>query len=321
MFYLVLDSRYTEHQTGPWHPEQPFRVIAIDRALNAAGLKQSSSLLQPRLASEQDVLLCHSPLYLQLVRQEIEVLNDFNSVVSLSTGDVCISRHSFKTALLATGGVLTAIDQVFSVPGSSAFCAVRPPGHHACSSVGMGFCLFNHVAIAARYAQQKYGISRVLIADWDVHHGNGTQEIFYADPTVFYFSTHEKGLYPGTGWEDEKGKGPGLGFTLNYPIASGPLSRLEVLEAFQIHLKEEMKVFKPEFVLVSAGFDAHEKDPLGHFNLNDYDFWSLTACVKEIADTYAEGRLVSVLEGGYHLQALASAAVAHVKALQDKGFS
>lgn len=315
MIYIVSDPTYVEHQTGLWHPEQPARTVTIDRALTAAGLKTPSNTLRPRPATQDEVLLCHTLPYFELVQREVADLRWSHEAVYLSTGDATISARSFDIALLAAGGALTAVDQIMQTKGSSAFCVVRPPGHHACSSRGMGFCLFNNVAIAARYAQQKYGINKVLIADWDVHHGNGTQEIFYEDPSVFYFSTHEKDLYPNTGLIDEIGEGLGKGTTLNCPIRSGPHSRIDVMQAFEVQLREKMKVFQPDLVLISAGFDAHEADPLGHFNLNDQDFYALSKIVKGIADEYAEGRIVSVLEGGYNLQALAAASTAHVKGL------
>lgn len=316
MLYIVSDPIYTKHQTGFGHPEQAARAAVIDGMLTAAGLKTPANTLKPRSANEQEIVLCHTTPYFHLVQNEVNALKDDSQIAYISTGDAIICSRSFEVAMYAVGGTLIAIDQVLSTPGASAFCVVRPPGHHACSSQGMGFCLFNNIAIAARYAQKKYGIERVLIVDWDVHHGNGTQEIFYDDPTVFYFSTHEKNLYPGTGAAEEIGEGKGMGTTLNCPIQAGPQSRLDVIGAFGIQLREKMKTFRPNLVLISAGFDAHEADPLGHFNLTDNDFSLLTRIVQEIADEYAEGRIVSVLEGGYHLKTLASSALAHATALQ-----
>lgn len=315
MIYFVSDPIFKAHKTGPWHPERPARVEMIDQALIATKLKTPANTLPLRFATEDEILLCHTKAYFDLVKQEIKNITDPDTTVSLSTGDAVICQKSFEASLLAVGGVLAAIDQVMNEPGTKAFCAVRPPGHHACSSAGMGFCLFNNVAVGARYAQLMYKIERVLIVDWDVHHGNGTQEIFYQDPSVFYFSTHEKDFYPFTGLADEIGEGLGKGYTLNCPIAAGLGSRSKVIEAFETQLREKMKIFRPELVIISAGFDAHASDPLGHFNLTDDDFSTLTCIVKEIANEYAQGRLVSVLEGGYDLRALATAVVQHIAAM------
>jgi len=232
----------------------------------------------------------------------------------LSTGDTIVSARSFDVALHATGGVLSAVDSVLTGKTQNAFCIVRPPGHHATPARGMGFCLFNSIAIAARYAQQKYGVDRVLIADWDVHHGNGTQNIFYSDGTVLFFSTHQHPWSPGTGAPDETGEGPGLGMTMNCPFPAGS-GRAEILGAFQERLLPAAEKVKPELVLISAGFDSREGDPLGNFLLTDADFADLTKVLREIADKYAGGRLVSVLEGGYSLPGLAAGVRAHVEAL------
>jgi acetoin utilization deacetylase AcuC-like enzyme len=232
----------------------------------------------------------------------------------LSTGDTTISPKSWDVALDAAGGLMNAIDQVVKKTAANAFCAVRPPGHHARPSQGMGFCIFNNVAIAARYAQRKHGVERVLIADWDVHHGNGTQDTFYTDGSVFFFSTHQSPWYPGTGDAPETGEGKGKGCTLNCPFPAGA-GRNEILGAFQHNLMLAADHFKPDLVLTSAGFDSRFGDPLGRFTLSDDDFADLTRVMLEIADKHAGGRLVSVLEGGYDLAGLASAATAHVRAL------
>jgi acetoin utilization deacetylase AcuC-like enzyme len=219
-------------------------------------------------------------------------------------------------ARYAVGGILEAIDYVVLERVKNAFCAVRPPGHHASAMVGKGFCVFNNVAIGARYAQKKYGLKKILIADWDVHHGDGTQAIFEEDTSVFYFSTHRygRGFYPGTGSAQETGEG---GTILNCPIipSQGISPRKEVLRAFHTLLPQAMETFRPNLVMISAGFDAHVKDPLGGFDLVEEDFAELTAITKKIAETYASGHLVSVLEGGYHLEALASSVCAHVREL------
>lgn len=317
--YIVTDSAYTEHLTGKGHPEQPDRITSINQALEKAHLKDKNNHLPPRLATVSEIALCHELGYIQKAKKEIESLKDLQ-VTDLSTGDVKISPRSWNAALLAVGGVLTAVDQIFSGKASKAFCIVRPPGHHAGCARGAGFCIFNNVAIAARYAQQKYHIERVLIVDWDVHHGDGTQNIFYKDPSVFYFSTHEAGNYPNTGKVAETGEGEGEGFTMNVPIKGKRLAKREgtgaqVIDAFRHPLTEAMKQFRPELILISCGFDGHKDDPLGGFDLTNEDYATLTSCVNQIAHQYAQGRVVSVLEGGYNLEAIAAASISHVRAL------
>ena len=302
---LAADPICKEHHTGSRHPERPERFDAALSALEGLDLVP----LAPRLASEDELSLCHSLPYIRLV--EREVMAGFHE---LSTGDTIISPRSLDAALRATGGALNAVDAVLGGQAQNAFCIVRPPGHHATSIRGMGFCLFNTVAIAARYAQRKYGVERVLIADWDVHHGNGTQDIFYSDGTVFFFSTHQHPWYPGTGAPEETGDGAGQGTTLNCPFPAGS-GRKEILGAFQEKLLPAAESFKPDLVLISAGFDSRIGDPLGNFMLTDADFADLTKVMREIADQHAGGRLVSVLEGGYSLEGLAAGVRAHVQAL------
>jgi acetoin utilization deacetylase AcuC-like enzyme len=303
---LSADVNCKEHVTGAHHPERPER---FDAALGAVSdLKLLP--LDPRLATEDEIVLCHGRQYFRLV--EREVMTGFEE---LSTGDTIICPRSLDAALRATGSVLNAVDAVIDRRAHNAFCVVRPPGHHATSMRGMGFCLFNSIAVAARYAQRKHGVDRVLIADWDVHHGNGTQDIFYTDGTVFFFSTHQHPWYPGTGLPDETGEGAGAGMTLNCPFPAGS-GRKEILGAFQERLAPVSDRIKPELVLISAGFDSRVGDPLGNFLLTDADFADLTLLMLEIADKYAGGRVVSVLEGGYSLTGLAAAVRAHVLALQ-----
>ena len=232
----------------------------------------------------------------------------------LSTGDTPLSARSLEVARLAAGGVLAAVDAVFAGRVRNAFAVVRPPGHHATPDRGMGFCLFDNVALAARHAQAVHGARRVLIADWDVHHGNGTQDIFYADGTVLFFDTHQHPLYPGTGLGSERGRGRGEGLILNHPFPAGA-GREQVVTAFRERLVPAAEAFAPDLVLVSAGFDSRIDDPLGGFRLTDDDFAALTTIMMEIAARHCGGRLVSTLEGGYNLAGLASAAAAHVRAL------
>ncbi len=235
-------------------------------------------------------------------------------VATLSTGDTNINRQSYDIASRAIGGVLNAVDAVMTGTLQRAFCAVRPPGHHARPIQGMGFCLFNTVAVAAHYAQRKHGAQRVVIVDWDVHHGNGTQDIFYSDGSVFFFSTHQSPWYPFTGHADETGEGPGLGTTLNCPFPEGAGMK-EIGGAFETQLLPAIAKFKPDLILISAGFDSRIDDPLGRFRLTDADFATLTKLLRQAADHHCQGRLISVLEGGYNLQGLASAVTAHVQAL------
>ena len=303
---LAADPICKEHITGPDHPEQPARFDAAVGALRDLKLVP----IPPRLANHDELALCHARSYIQLAEREI-----FEGFHELSTGDTIISPKSLDAALRATGGALNAVDAIVEKRVSNALSIGRPPGHHANAVRGMGFCIFNTVAIAARYAQRKHGIGRVLIADWDVHHGNGTQDIFYTDGTVFFCSTHQSPWYPGTGARSERGEGPGEGTTLNCPFAAGS-GRKEILGAFQEQLLAAADEVKPEFVLISAGFDSRMGDPLGRFLLTDADFADLTRVMREIADKHAGGRLLSVLEGGYSLTGLASGVRSHVQALQ-----
>jgi len=252
----------------------------------------------------------HSPSYLRIVAQDV---ND--GVPVLSTGDTAIKgQASLDAARIAAGGLLEAVDAVCTGRVANAFAVSRPPGHHATPNKGMGFCLFNSVALAARHAQAAHGLERVLIVDWDVHHGNGTQETFYEDGSVLFFDTHQSPLYPGTGAADETGRGAGAGFTINCPFPAGA-GRKEIIGAFRERLIPAADLFRPQLVLVSAGFDSRVDDPLGRFTLSDADFTDLTRIVREIADRHAGGRVVSTLEGGYGLDGVAAAAAAHVGAL------
>jgi len=302
---LAADPVCKEHLTGPGHPEQPARFDAALGALRDLNL----AAIPPRLANHDELALVHSRKYIQLAEREI-----FEGFHELSTGDTVISPKSYDAALRATGGALNAIDAIVDKRISNAISIGRPPGHHATPVRGMGFCIFNTVAIAARYVQTKHGAGRVLIADWDVHHGNGTQDTFYTDGTVFFFSTHQSPWYPGTGPRSEHGEGKGEGMTLNCPFPAGA-GRKEILGAFQQELIAASEKVKPEFVLLSAGFDSRLDDPLGRFTLTDQDFADLTAVMREIAGKHAGGRLLSVLEGGYSLTGLASGLRAHVEAL------
>ena len=307
---LLADPIYREHLAGRDHPERPERFDAVYQALQKASVLEHVARIEPRAATEEEMLLCHTREYLRVAQHDVEA-----GYASLTTGDTDITRHSWDVARKAAGGVLNAVDAVMTGKARNAFCAVRPPGHHATPNRGMGFCLLNNVAIGARYAQRKHGVERVLIYDWDVHHGNGTQDIFYSDPTVFYCSTHQWPLYPGTGRADETGAGAAKGTKMNFPFPAGS-GRKEILGVVEEALTPAARRFRPDLVMISAGFDSRIGDLLGSFTLTDRDFTDLTRAMMAIAAEHAGSRVVSVLEGGYALNGLASAALAHVQALR-----
>ena len=306
---LVYDDVYLKHDTGPDHPERPERLTAIVAELKREGLYERLRLIKPRRPELRWLELIHSPGYIAEVQRACR-----EGVPYMHSLDTPICRESYDVALMAVGGVLAAVDAVVAGEVANAFCAIRPPGHHALRDRAMGFCLFNNVAIAARYAQQKHGLKRVLIVDWDVHHGNGTQAAFYDDPTVLYFSTHRYPYYPGTGSRSETGEGEGKGFTLNVPLPAGSDDRAFV-RAFEEVLRPAALKFRPDIILISAGFDAHRDDPLGGMKMTADGYGELTRIVKDIAQRTCRGRVVSVLEGGYDLQALGRCVAAHIREL------
>jgi acetoin utilization deacetylase AcuC-like enzyme len=308
---LAEDPGVREHDTGPGHPERQERCSAILKRFEASGLIHDLTLIRSRLANDEELGLVHTPSYIALVQREVA-----EGRAVLSTGDTDISWGSMSAARIAAGLVLSAVDAVYGGEVRNAFCVARPPGHHAGANRGMGFCLFNNIAIGARYAQKAFGAKRVLIADWDVHHGNGTQDIFYEDGSVLFFSTHQSPWYPGTGSRSERGEGAGLGTTINCPFPAGS-GRTEIVGAFREELLPAAKEFRPDLVMISAGFDSRINDPLGGFRLTDDDFSELTNIMTDLAAEQCAGRLVSVLEGGYNLDGLARASEAHVRALYE----
>lgn len=302
---LLTDAGFERHQTPEGHPESPARNLAVRKALE--GVRTKAMAVPMRKATEDEVALAHEREYIARARLDIQ-----KGSRQLSTGDTHVSAASWDVALDAVGGVLNAVDMVAQGRAKTAFCAVRPPGHHATPNRGMGFCVFNNIAIGARHAQRKHGVGRVMIVDWDVHHGNGTQDIFYRDGSVLFLSTHQHPWYPGTGLAHERGEGKGEGKILNFPLPAGSGREEIVVRAFQQELMRAAKEFKPEMVFISAGFDSREGDPLGKFRLTDADYRDLTRVMLEIADQYCGRKVVSVLEGGYSLPGLAAGVAAHV---------
>jgi acetoin utilization deacetylase AcuC-like enzyme len=305
---LIYDSAYLKHDTG-LHPENPRRLKAILRALDEDdSLAHKLSRIEPPPARNEDIVRCHRE---DLIYEIESLCKEGETFVD---ADTRISPESFEVARLAAGAALAAVDSAMREEGGRAFGLIRPPGHHATISTAMGFCLFNNAAIGARYAQAKYGVDRVLIVDWDVHHGNGTQEIFWNDPTVFYFSTHQYPYYPGTGSSGERGGGKGEGFTLNVPLAAGTSARHH-RQAFADALHQVERKFPPDLIIISAGFDSRRGDPLGGLMLEDSDFSEMTKEVVGIAEKYGAGRVIGLLEGGYNLDLLGNSVRSHISAL------
>jgi acetoin utilization deacetylase AcuC-like enzyme len=309
---LLLDDVYLRHLAGVDHPERPERLTAIHTGLERSGLLKTLYRITPRRVTDAELLLVHSPSYVSLVRKE---LSNLRGQADLSTGDTVISPGSFDAAQFAAGGVLNAVDAVMTKKVKNAFCAVRPPGHHATPTRGMGFCIYNNVAIAARYVQKRHGVKRVLIVDWDYHHGNGSQDIFYEDDSVFIFDTHHYGAYPGTGSAEETGAGKALGTKMNVPMPPGA-GDAQFLDAFKNKLVPAARKFKPDFILISAGFDGMRNDVLGQFDVTPEGFAAMTRVVVDLANELCQGRIVSVLEGGYRLDGLSESVIAHVKTLE-----
>jgi acetoin utilization deacetylase AcuC-like enzyme len=308
---FVYGDIFLTHATGAGHPERPERLTAIVERLKRQGVFSELVPLPPVAASSEWVTTVHAPEYVERVRKSCRAGTGY-----VDTPDAPASTNSYEVALAAAGGVLSAVDAVMDGRTRNAFCAVRPPGHHALKDRAMGFCLFDNVAIAAKYIQKKHKLARVLIVDWDVHHGNGTQAAFYDDPTVLYFSVHQSPFYPGSGSADEKGAGKGVGFTLNVPLPAG-CGDADYRRAFEEKLKPAAAAFKPDFVLISAGFDAAQGDLLGRMKITPEGYAALTRIVKGIADQHCKGRLVSVLEGGYNLESLAASVEAHLRILME----
>lgn len=305
---LVYHPDYLKHDSGENHPESARRLSSLMDHLEKKGLSSKLKSVQPYHAPVEWVETVHDPHYIKAVEKACR------NGGGMLDPDTHVGKESFQIALLAAGGVMAAVDAVMEKKIKNAFCAVRPPGHHAERDRAMGFCIFNNVAVGARYAQKKFGLKKILIVDWDVHHGNGTQNIFFGDPSVYYFSIHQFPHYPGTGSENEVGEGEGEGYTYNMPMFAGS-GDLEYIEAFEHIFYPLASKFSPDFILISAGFDAHKQDPLATINLSEDGYRGMTEVIAKLASDHAEGRLVSVLEGGYSIKSLSASVERHVLAL------
>lgn len=308
---FVYHPDYLKHDPGLQHPERPERLTAIINRIKESGFWEKLVQLEPSPAAVEQVEYVHKRDYIEALRR---FCADGGGLLDFDTP---VSRDSFRVALLAAGGAIKAVDAVIAGEVNNAFAAVRPPGHHAFPNRGKGFCIFNNIAISARHLQKKYGLERILIVDWDIHHGDGTHYYFYDDPTVFYFSIHEYPFYPGTGRIYETGSGKAVGYTLNVPVPFGTGVR-EYIDAFESKLKPIALKFAPDFVLISAGFDAHKDDPFSGLSITTIAYGQFTDIVREIADQTCSGKIVSLLEGGYDLNALSESVLEHLKHLNGK---
>ena len=305
---VVKDDIYLQHLTGDYHPESHHRLEVVYGMLQDEDIKEKFRVLSPRPATREELQLNHSLDYIN------QVADTAGRPFSRLDPDTTTSPQSWEAAQMAAGGVLVAVDKVMEGEIENAFALVRPPGHHAESNKGMGFCLFNNIAIAAQYARQKYLLERILIFDWDLHHGNGTQRAFYEDPQVLYFSTHQYPYYPGSGSFDESGEGKGKGFTVNVPLPGGQGDQdfAGICQELLVPISSE---FKPQLVLVSAGYDIYFQDPLGAMDVTPEGFALLTSLIMKVAQSSCQGRVVITLEGGYHLDGLRDSVKATLKEL------
>jgi acetoin utilization deacetylase AcuC-like enzyme len=304
---IVTDRSYLKHFAGRSHPDSPERIaVMIEMVENLK--RDQLEVRAPRPATREEIALCHRPDFIDRVERTANLDRfDFDP-------DTHTSRDSYATALLAAGGVLTAVETVLDGAAENAFALVRPPGHHALPGRAMGFCFFNNVAISAEWLIRHKGLRRVMVIDWDLHHGNGTQDIFYDSPEVLYASTHQFPHYPGTGSIQEVGAGEGLGYTVNAPLPA-ELGDAEYLRVFDEMLMPIGRAFKPEFILVSAGFDCHWRDPLGEMQVTESGFQQMMRRIKRLAAECCKGKVVASLEGGYNLEALANSGAAVIDEL------
>lgn len=303
----ISDPFYLKHKNEP-HPENPGRLNAIQKNIESSKYYNNLTLIQPRKATVEDIAKVHGTGYIRSVEDSCR-----NGVRNLDA-DTVISADSYQAALLSAGAGLEALDKILEGTVGNAFCAVRPPGHHAEQNKAMGFCLFNNVGVIARYAQDVKNIQKIFIFDWDVHHGNGTQHSFYKDSSIYYSSIHQYPFYPGTGGVDETGTGDGLGSNLNLPMRAYSCDA-DYINAIEHKLIPVIQKFNPDLIIISAGFDAHENDPLAQINLSTDCYGKMTQKLMEIANDVCNGRILSMLEGGYDYSALADSVQLHVETL------
>ena len=310
---LVYDPIFLEHDTGS-HPENAMRLQYILETLEDYGIREKMVEIEPIGASVEQLAVFHKVGYIEKVAKFAETGGGHLDA------DTVISRKSYEAAIKAAGGVITAVDHVLDGQFNSAFALVRPPGHHAVAARAMGFCLFDNVVVGAMHARKHHGIKRILIIDWDVHHGNGTAEAFNADPDVLYFSTHQQGIYPGTGRVSEVGSGSGEGFTINVPLTKGT-GDSGFYYVFTRLLEPVVRQFKPELIIVSSGFDAHHADPLAGLELTCNGFAQISGIVKKLADEVCDGRVVLALEGGYNLGTIGHVAASVINVFGEFGLT
>jgi acetoin utilization deacetylase AcuC-like enzyme len=308
---VLYHDDFLGHDTGLGHPERPSRVSVIKEGLENADFAGKLVWDEPRLATQEEIALVHSQKYIDHVKETCEAGPKY-----LDSPDTPVSVKSYTAALRAAGSVMTGIDGVIEGRYSNAFCPVRPPGHHCRYSVAMGFCLFNNVTLGARYLKKKYNINKILIVDFDVHHGNGTEEMLSGDNDILFFSIHQHPHYPGTGLSTRVYSHSGGIF--NFPVPPGS-DESDYMKVFKGQLSDYVNMFGPEFILVSAGFDAHKDDPIGDINLTSESYYNLTKQITLFADIHCDGRIVSTLEGGYDLESLKESSVYHVKSLAEGG--
>jgi acetoin utilization deacetylase AcuC-like enzyme len=306
---VVVDPEYLKHEPGEFHPERPERIRALLDLAETLD-KKKFQILPPKAASRTDIEFCHGADYVKLVEATSKT-----NLYALD-GDTIVCRDSFGVGLLAVGGFLRLIDSIAAGEAQNGFALVRPPGHHALRDRAMGFCLFNTIAIGAYHLKKTYGAKRIMIMDWDVHHGNGTQDSFYEDPSVLFVSTHQFPYYPGTGAVTEVGLNAGEGYTLNIPLPAG-CGDAEYMRVFNDVVMPAAKEFEPEWILVSAGFDPHRRDPLGGMEVTEAGFTGMARLLLELADQYAGGKIAFLLEGGYDLTALRKSVAAVLEAMQQ----